>query len=257
MMGHLRSLLLYLAGLFTHRLLSGASYHFSPTWQWGSVVDKRAYPFRLGGSSFNLSTVKYSDSSFAHIQPVPSDIFLFRAPTSNASFLDTIGTAQVLKSGRNFLASTDSTSIGSFYLLLICLAITFTALRVVRFVKSSLDFEAFSSQNACQPMGVAPNPFPWKLRRYFELSKIDANLLDDYLLKKFQNNGLTHGFATVFSKKIKAVATIEPANFQAVLATRFDDWERPKFRAGAAKPFLKVGILTLVRYPPCLGLKQH
>jgi hypothetical protein len=91
-----------------------------------------------------------------------------------------------------------------------------------------------------------PNPFPWKLRRYFELSKIDANLLDDYLLRKYQSNGLTHGLATVVTKRIKAISTIEPQNFQAVLATRFDDWQRPPFRAGAARPFLKTGILTLV-----------
>jgi hypothetical protein len=91
-----------------------------------------------------------------------------------------------------------------------------------------------------------PNPFPWKLRRYFELSKVDANLLDDYLLRKYQQNGLTHGLATVVTGRVKAVSTIEPQNFQAVLATSFDDWERPKFRAGAAKPFLGPGILTMV-----------
>jgi hypothetical protein len=120
-------------------------------------------------------------------------------------------------------------------------------------IGSFLRFRNFTRENACLPIRVAPNPFPWKLRRYFELSKIDANILDDYLLKKYQNNGLTHGLATVFTKRIKAISTIEPENFKTVLATKFDDWERPKFRAGAAKPFLKTGILTLVgRYAPQL-----
>ena len=89
-------------------------------------------------------------------------------------------------------------------------------------------------------------PLTSKLSRYFELSKLDANLLDHYLFTKYSINGLTHALATAYTKRIKAISTIEPANFQAVLATKFDDWQRPPFRAGAARPFLKTGILTLV-----------
>jgi hypothetical protein len=100
-----------------------------------------------------------------------------------------------------------------------------------------------------------PNPFPWKLRRYFEVSKVDANLLDEYLLRKYQDNGLTHGLATVLTGRVKAVSTIEPENFKSVLATSFDDWERPKFRAGAAQPFLGPGILTMVSNPCLIYLK--
>jgi hypothetical protein len=249
LVGYLGRLLLYLAGLFTQRFISGASYLLLLIWKWGNIINKRTYPFGLGDISFNLPSVTYFDTGFTQIEPLPSELVFFRATVSNASFLSTTSTSDVLKSDRIFVNSNGLSSVSSLYQLLVFVAITFTALRVFRFAKSSIGFRTFSNQNACLPMRVAPNPFPWKLRRYFELSKIDANLLDDYLLKKFQNNGLTHGFATVFTKKIKAVATIEPANFQAVLATRFDDWERPKFRAGAAKPFLKVGILTLVRCP--------
>jgi len=50
------------------------------------------------------------------------------------------------------------------------------------------------------------------------------------------------------TKRVKAISTIESANFKAVLSTNFDDWERPAFRAGAARPFLKTGILTLVSH---------
>jgi hypothetical protein len=120
--------------------------------------------------------------------------------------------------------------------------------KVVAHVASGFRLKRFSQLNACLPVKIMPNPFPWKLRRYFELSKLDANLLDEYLFKKYEQNGLTHGLGTVLTKRVKAISTIESANFQAVLATRFDDWERPAFRAGAARPFLKTGILTLVSY---------
>ncbi|RDI78682.1 hypothetical protein Vi05172_g11252 [Venturia inaequalis] len=114
---------------------------------------------------------------------------------------------------------------------------------------SGFRLERFSKLNACLPVKIMPNPFPWKLRRYFELSKIEANLLDEYLFKKYSVNGLTHGLGTVLTKRVKAISTIEVENFKAVLSTKFDDWERPAFRAGAARPFLRVGILTLVSHP--------
>lgn len=121
--------------------------------------------------------------------------------------------------------------------------------KVVAHVVSGFRLKRFSQLNACLPVRIMPNPFPWKLRRYFELSKMDANLLDEYLFKKYSENGLTHGLGTVLTKRVKAISTIEAANFKAVLSTKFDDWERPAFRAGAARPFLKVGILTLVSHP--------
>jgi hypothetical protein len=105
-------------------------------------------------------------------------------------------------------------------------------------------FDRFIHQNATSAPRIMPHTS--KLSRYFELSKLDANLLDDYLFKKYSINGLTHALATAYTKRIKAISTIEPANFKAVLATSFDDWQRPPFRAGAARPFLKTGILTLV-----------
>jgi hypothetical protein len=124
----------------------------------------------------------------------------------------------------------------------------FFGYKVVAHIYSGFRLRRFSQLNACLPVKIMPNPFPWKLRRYFELSKLDANLLDEYLFKKYEQNGLTHGLGTVLTKRVKAISTIESANFKAVLATNFDDWERPAFRAGAATPFLKTGILTLVSY---------
>jgi len=119
---------------------------------------------------------------------------------------------------------------------------------IAAFVKTrtALIFRRFTRQNGCLPMRVAPNPFGGKLRRYFEFSKVNANILDDYLLAKFQKNGWTHGLASAWTGRIKGIATVEADNFQSVLSTNFDDWERPAFRAKAIKPLLGPGILTLV-----------
>lgn len=124
----------------------------------------------------------------------------------------------------------------------------FIGCKIVAHIVSGFRLRQFSRLHACLPVKIMPNPFPWKLKRYFELSKLDANLLDEYLFRKYKENGLTHGLGTVLTKRVKAISTIESANFKAVLSTNFDDWERPAFRAGAARPFLKTGILTLVSY---------
>lgn len=121
--------------------------------------------------------------------------------------------------------------------------------QITAHLASGFHLKRFTKLNACLPVKIMPNPFPWKLRRYFELSKMDANLLDEYLFKKYSENGLTHGLGTLLTNRVKAISTIEAENFKAVLSTNFDDWERPAFRAGAARPFLKVGILTLVSHP--------
>lgn len=124
------------------------------------------------------------------------------------------------------------------------LTLFWTIVNILRYVHRSMSFKRFAELNACLPVNIMP--YSLKLTRYFTLSKIDANLLDDYLFSKYHENGLTHGTGTAITKTIKAICTIEPENFQAVLATKFDDWERPPFRAGAVSPFLKTGILTLL-----------
>jgi hypothetical protein len=232
----------YLAGIFTQQLSTWVSFDTISFWQKTiGTNDKQFPPFVKIGGIFNVSSEQYSASHLGQWQP--QGYMLLQAFSSNVSIAGSSRAPKVLNL-TSFGA--EHLSLGSVHWFLACLAISLVVLKSFQAVKSSLNFRAFSNENACLPIRIAPNPFPWKLRRYFELSKIDANLLDDYLLKKFQSNGLTHGLATVFTKKVKAIATIEPLNFQAVLATKFEDWERPKFRAGAAKPFLKVGILTLV-----------
>lgn len=123
----------------------------------------------------------------------------------------------------------------------------YISLNILVAIRKRVTFRNFSRRNGCYPMQIAPNPFGGKIRRYFEFSKVNANILDDYLLAKYQRNGWTHGFASYWTGKIKGIATVEPENFQAVLATSFDDWERPRFRAKAISPLLGPGILTLVR----------
>ncbi|KIW07970.1 uncharacterized protein PV09_01869 [Verruconis gallopava] len=115
--------------------------------------------------------------------------------------------------------------------------------RIALELRRRMLFARHAAANGCLPPRTMPHSS--KLSRYLEVSKVDANLLDEYLFKKYQANGLTHVLATYFTKRVKAISTIEPENFKAVLATSFDDWQRPPFRAGAAHPFLKVGILTL------------
>jgi hypothetical protein len=124
----------------------------------------------------------------------------------------------------------------------------FLFIRIFIKVRNAIVLRRFAHQNGCLPMRLAPNPFGGKIRRYFEFAKVDANILDDYLLAKFNRIGLTHGLASFWTGRIKGIATVEPENFQAVLATKFDDWERPLFRAKAIKPLLGPGILTLVSF---------
>ncbi|KAF2673138.1 putative cytochrome P450 [Microthyrium microscopicum] len=64
-------------------------------------------------------------------------------------------------------------------------------------------------------------------------------------MSKYNKNGLTHGLASFWTGRIRGIATLEPENFQAVLATKFNEWERPLFRAKAISPLLGPGILTL------------
>jgi hypothetical protein len=219
-------LLLYVAGLYTHLLFASDSITI-PAKHHVIHTAHRTYPFKdfLDAESNTSTRMAIIDRRIS----VPQTVWTYGSPKVYvSSIMAQYFTRELLREFAPYVA-----------VLVACLA-------VLRHTAAFRKFKAFSTQNACLPIRIAPNPFPWKLRRYFELSKIDANLLDGYLLKKFEVNGLTHGFATVCTKKVKAVATIESENFKAVLATNFDDWERPKFRAGAARPFLKTGILTLV-----------
>ena len=135
----------------------------------------------------------------------------------------------------------------SWLTVAVAASLAFFVITIIRDVRKTLHLRAYAHRNACLPVRVMPNPFPWKLRRYWELSKVNHNLLDDYLLRKYQNNGMTHGLVTGVTKRLKSISTIDPENFQAVLSTKFNDFERPKFRAEAAKPFMGPGIFTSVR----------
>lgn len=234
--------LLYLAGIFTHLLWNGSGF-VPPSGQLRSIHSQvNDHTPQTHYDAFNLSDMSGSHPhivSQLHRSSVPV-LPQPNRPRQLSTTFDILRLTNVLPKPKvSFDLSTSS-----LITPLLCLIIVFGSFAVAQNIRRLIGFRAFSRQNACFPMRIAP--FSSKLQRYFEVSKIDANLLDDYVQKKYQNNGLTHGLATVLTKRVKAVLTIEPENFQAVLATRFDDWERPKFRAGAAKPFLKTGILTLV-----------
>jgi hypothetical protein len=257
---HVVRALFFLAGLLFHALprcleyLSnrGALEHFmirqdafSPTGKFARNLSGHGYPVYVANSISNAShqislpSTGFSETTNQSSCPIFSLSLSLVASSISSSLLSWWA------SSVRFIGELTPISHWTMTFSTIAVAISY---KVVSHVVSGFRLHRFSQLNACLPVKIMPNPFPWKLRRYFELSKLDANLLDEYLFKKYEQNGLTHGLGTVMTKRVKAISTIESENFKAVLATSFDDWERPAFRARAIRPFLKTGILTLVSY---------
>lgn len=106
----------------------------------------------------------------------------------------------------------------------------------------------FARRFNCHPVPQASNPMPmpWSLNRKYEVyrASIRGDLFEGHFSRKYSRHGNTHAIVSPLLRRQKGINTIEPANIQAVLATRFDDYKRPEFRSLAAQPMLLPGLFT-------------
>lgn len=87
---------------------------------------------------------------------------------------------------------------------------------------------------------------PRSLNRKYEVYKasVRGDLFEGHFTRKYAKHGDTHAIVSPITGRQKGINTIEPANIQAVLATRFDDYKRPESRSLAAQPMLLPGLFT-------------
>lgn len=120
--------------------------------------------------------------------------------------------------------------------------------RLLRILFKERRFESFYRAHSCLPVPHAANPFPmpWSLNRKYEVYKasVRGDLFEGHFSRVYRRYGKTHAIVSPWTRAQKGINTIEPANIQAVLATRFDDYKRPEFRSLAAQPMLLPGLFT-------------
>lgn len=120
--------------------------------------------------------------------------------------------------------------------------------RLIRIILKKRRFEAFGRAHTCLTVPHAANPFPmpWSLNRKYEVYKasIRGDLFEGHFSRVYRRYGNTHAIVSPFTHSQKGINTIEPANIQTVLATRFNDYKRPEFRSLAAQPMLLPGLFT-------------
>ncbi|TKA57540.1 hypothetical protein B0A49_13148 [Cryomyces minteri] len=96
----------------------------------------------------------------------------------------------------------------------------------IRSYVSNRHFRQFALQNGCAAPHQARNKLPWgidRLYRVLNLAKSGEDLLDDIFFQRFLDEGWTMQCTTLFGVQI--IQTVDPQNVQAVLATKFKDFE--------------------------------
>lgn len=132
--------------------------------------------------------------------------------------------------------------------VLVTLSVIFTGTHLLHRWGKKVRFAAFAQAAKCLPVPEASNPFPmpWSLNRKYEVyrASIRGDLFEGHFSRKYRKYGNTHAIVSPLTRSQKGINTIEPANIQCVLATRFDDYKRPEFRSLAAQPMLLPGLFT-------------
>ncbi|KAK0629352.1 cytochrome P450 [Bombardia bombarda] len=109
-------------------------------------------------------------------------------------------------------------------------------------------FGLFTKAHKCLPVREASNPvpMPWSLNRKYEVyrASVRGDLFEGHFSRKYGKYGNTHAIVSPLTRTQKGINTVEPANIQCVLATKFDDYKRPEFRSLAAQPMLLPGLFT-------------
>jgi len=104
-------------------------------------------------------------------------------------------------------------------------------------------FQRFTLDNGCQPPHLSVNKLPWGIDRIIEVFRFKGDMLDDLVFAHYKQEGAwTYTHTTLFGQHI--LHTVEPRNVQAVLATRFKDFENGEIRHHQFGPLLGYGILT-------------
>jgi cytochrome P450 len=105
-------------------------------------------------------------------------------------------------------------------------------------------FKAFAKQNNClPPLNLSE---PWYLRpilllRVLRANKTGQDVLDDIIGPKFQR-AATYSATAIDGSPI--LTTTDPANIQAMLATRFEDFDTGELRYKQLSPLLGRSIFT-------------
>lgn len=124
--------------------------------------------------------------------------------------------------------------------------------RIARTLLRNYSFSRFSKASGCLPVTIAANPFPlpWSVGRKYEVYKasVAGDLFEGHFLRKYTKYGNTHAIVSPVLGTQKGINTVEPENIKTVLATRFEDYKRPKFRSLAAQPMLLPGLFTTDGY---------
>lgn len=104
-------------------------------------------------------------------------------------------------------------------------------------------FQHFARENGCQPPRESINKLPWGVDRIIKVLRFKGDILDDLIFARYKLEGKwTYTHATFFGEQV--VHTVEPRNVQAVLATKFEDFEIGKRRHQQFGPLLGYGIFT-------------
>ncbi|TKA75137.1 hypothetical protein B0A49_05294, partial [Cryomyces minteri] len=87
-------------------------------------------------------------------------------------------------------------------------------------------FMYLSPSKTAAPPRITRNKLPWgidRLYRVLNFAKSGEDLLDDIFFQRFLDEGWTMQCTTLFGVQI--IQTVDPQNVQAVLATKFKDFE--------------------------------
>ncbi|RDW84414.1 hypothetical protein BP6252_02004 [Coleophoma cylindrospora] len=105
------------------------------------------------------------------------------------------------------------------------------------------DFRKWEEAHGCGPLPSVKNKLPGGLERFALLvtGLGDKDFLDDFVRKRFNDNGNTHRIHSLFRT---VVSTAEPENIQAILATQFHDFNLGPARHGNLFALLGNGIFN-------------
>ena len=111
------------------------------------------------------------------------------------------------------------------------LIVAYTFYSVVVRVIDWWQFRQFSIRNGCKPPAIAKNKLPWSLEIIFYLISFKGDLLDDFILRRHEEIGMTY---LIHGINGWGGQTIDPKNIQTILALKFNDWEMGKIRRGTS-----------------------
>jgi cytochrome P450 len=104
-------------------------------------------------------------------------------------------------------------------------------------------FQRFARDNDCQPPHLSINQLPWGIDRIIQAFRSKGDILDGLIFARYKREGTwTYTHTTLFGQHM--LHTAEPRNLQAILATRFKDFEIGETRHRQFGPLLGYGILT-------------